>query len=46
MNKSIQTYFKLIQETINNAREGRTVILVAHRLSTVSKYLFRILYQK
>ena len=31
-------YLQLVQEALNNAQEGRTAILIAHRLSTVSKF--------
>ena len=30
-----QNHFKIVQDALNKASEGRTVILIAHRLSTV-----------
>ena len=33
--KVIIEYFKIVQEALDNARQGRTAILIAHRLSTV-----------
>ena len=34
MNK-LELFFQIVQDALNNARKGRTCILIAHRLSTV-----------
>ena len=31
----LRTYVQVVQETLDNARKGRTTVVIAHRLSTI-----------